>query len=290
MGADGHLAQVELPRPAPLPAPRVAIIMSVHLTVPLEFVREALESVLTQTYPSVHAFVMCDGPVRPDVREYLDGLDRERVRLLASDENRGLPAALNELIDVVTESKRYEFLARMDADDVCEPNRIERQVDFMEANPEVGVVGTWCREMDEAGRPLFLKKLPTDHDEMIRFMAVRCPLVHPSVLARTSVFSRGIRYDPTLRQAQDYDLWSRLAHSGVRLANVPEPLLRFRVDARFYSRRGGWGRAAREARLKYQHLVRFRLRSPRNLLGLGAMIVLRMAPPWAKKLAYRWFR
>jgi hypothetical protein len=121
-------------------------------------------------------------------------------------------------------------------------------------------------------------------------MAIRNPIVHSSVLARTGIFARGMRYDPKLRQNQDYDLWSRLAHAGVRIANLPEPLLRFRVDARFYSRRSGWSRALSEARLKYQHLARFGMRSPRNLLSLVALVALRTAPAWAKALADRKLR
>lgn len=281
----------EAPRASsPVNRPDVAVIMSVHASVPLEFLKLALESVLRQTYPNVHPFVVCDGPVGRDVAEYLGGFPPGTLRLIHFERNRGLPSALNAMLDVVIQENRFEFVARMDADDVSEPERFERQVEFMLTHPDVGLVGTWCTEIDEAGQELFVKKLPTSHAEMIRFMAVRSPLVHPSVLARTSIFAGGIRYDPTLRQAQDYDLWSRLAAAGVRMANVPDPLLRFRVDRNFYTRRTGRERAFREARMKYEHLVRFRLRSPRNLALLGGLLLLRLAPTWVKKLAYRTLR
>lgn len=270
--------------------PGVAVIMSVHATVPLEFLKLAIESVLAQTYPNVHPLIVCDGPVGSDVAAYLNGFPPGTLQIFHFERNRGLPSALNLMLDVVVRENRCEFVARMDADDISLPERIERQVEFMVAHPDVGLVGTWCTEIDETGRELFLKRLPTAHAELIPFMAVRSPFIHPSVLARTSIFAGGIRYDPALRQAQDYDLWSRLAAAGVQLANVPEPLLRYRIDRDFYLRRNGPERAFREFRMKYQHLVRFRLRSPRNLAMLSGLLLLRLAPTWVKRLAYRKLR
>jgi glycosyltransferase involved in cell wall biosynthesis len=268
----------------------VAVLMSVHASVPLAFVEEAAGSILQQTYRRTTLMLVCDGPVGRDVDAFLKTLPIDRVRISRFERNRGLPAALNHMLDIVVREDAWEFVARMDADDVSAPDRIAKQVAFLRSRPDVGIVGTWCVEIDERGRELFEKRLPTEHDEMLAFMATRIPLIHPSVMVRASVFSGGTRYDESLRQMQDYDLWSRLAFDGVRMANIPEALLRFRVDANFYARRAGWSRAVKEARLRHRHMVRFGLMSLRNRAMLLALLALRVAPRWAKRLAYQHLR
>ena len=125
---------------------------------------------------------------------------------------------------------RAELVAILHADDISEPERLEKQVKFMESHPEVAVLGTWLRVIDEDGRTLGFRRYPCDHDDIVRAMPVYNPIGQPSVMFRRDVALKhgGYQYDRVL-VASDYDLWCRMAKSGVKFSNLPEPLVRYRI-------------------------------------------------------------
>jgi len=115
------------------------------------------------------------------------------------------------------------YIARMDADDIALPQRIEREVEFLDAHPEIGVVGTWCLKIDAGTGHERLQSLPEEDAAIRRFLRVDNPFVHSSVMIRKSVLDGVGLYDEGLIW-QDYDLWVRIArHHG--MANIGEPLI-----------------------------------------------------------------
>jgi len=266
--------------------PNIAIAMSVHAGADLRHFRLSVESLFAQDYPAWILFLGCDGPLTADLDQYIQSLPEDRVKIVRSSSNMGLAVSLNRLLDLIVTEKAFDYVARMDADDVSAPQRFSRQIRFLEERPDVGVLGTWCKEIDDAGRIIFEKRLPTEHDALMDFMANRSPLVHPSVMARIGVFHGGERYRPELKLMQDLELWSRLVAKGIRLANLPEYLLFFRRGQDFFSKRGGWRRACQDVHLRWRYMKESHRVSVRNLLYLSGFFLVRIAPTRLKRLAY----
>jgi glycosyltransferase involved in cell wall biosynthesis len=187
---------------------------------------EALASLRGQSFADWELLVVDDGSA-DDTPAIVDELSREdrRVRLIADGEQRGLPTRLNELLELAS----GELFARMDADDVAYPARLERQVGLLAANPEVDLVGCSMLVFGEGGVPRGKRPAPPSHDEIIaRPRASFFPLFHPTWIGRTEWFRR-YRYRPPARRCEDQDLLLR-AHRRSRLANLPEILLGYRED------------------------------------------------------------
>ena len=109
---------------------RIAVIMSLYKNDVVDYVKLAVESILNQTYKELDFFIQYDGPIRPEVDEYLTGLKDERVKIQRRAENKGLAQSLNDLLAIVM-PLGYEYIARMDADDISELNRFEKQMAYL---------------------------------------------------------------------------------------------------------------------------------------------------------------
>jgi len=143
---------------------------------------------------------------------------------ISCGENSGPAAARNALIA----RARGEYLAIMDADDICRPERFARQVAHLDAHPEIAVLGTHILYIDEDGRPVHNITHATGHDEIdARNMEGRTDIAHPSVMMRHAAVREIGGYDESFKNAQDTDLWLRMAER-FRLANFPEVLLDYR--------------------------------------------------------------
>lgn len=270
--------------------PDVAVLMAVHSGASVDQFDEALRSLRAQTYRDLRVFLYCDGPLLPGHEEVLArqlhtdcGLDR----VVRSELPVGLPTGLNCLIDLALEDTSIQFMARMDADDISLPQRIERQLEFLRGHPEVSIVGTWCIEFTHPDVPTFYKRLPERPEDVRRIMLFRSALAHPTVMFRREVLERGHRYDPKLFLMQDYELWSRLIIAGESIANVPEYLLWFRVGEDFFSRRRGVRRAWIEVMLRLDFARRSGQVRPTQLAGLVALFLVRVVPEPIKRLAYK---
>jgi len=200
----------------------VSVVMSVYNGAP--WVGAAVESLLVQTLTDLEVIVIDDGSTdaTPDV---LASLRDPRLRVERRT-RQGLTLALNRALALA----RAPLLARLDADDLALPERLARQREFLQAHPEVGLLGTGAREVDPAGREVAIVRPPVD-DATIRRTLIRAnPFVHSSVVMRRALLERVGGYDPSFPVAQDYDLWMRLARV-TRLANLGEPLVIRRLAA-----------------------------------------------------------
>jgi len=197
----------------------VTVLMSVYRNTTAEELKNALNSIDAQTRPPERVLVVRDGEVQGDVDKLLSCVDTVTL-----PENRGLGIALREgLADVNT-----EFVARLDSDDAAFPERLERQLAFMAAHPEIAVLGTAMQEFD--GDTLGgVRQLPETHDAIVRYAKINSPMNHPSVLMRVADVREVGGYRP-MHNMEDYDLWARLIAGGKKLHNLPEPLTYFRVD------------------------------------------------------------
>jgi glycosyltransferase involved in cell wall biosynthesis len=184
---------------------------------------EAVDSILAQDYDGFELVIINDGST--DQTQTL--LDRyaasPRVRVL-QQENRGLINTLNHGLAIC----EGEYIARMDADDIAMPDRLRRQVEFMDANPDVVCCGT---AVEYFGDRQGIKKLPVTHEACVDTLLLGSCFAHPAVMLRKAVLvTFGISYDKTALHAEDYALWCELARVG-RLANLEYVGLRYRVHA-----------------------------------------------------------
>lgn len=213
------------PRATRLPAPTeitLTVLMSVHNAG--EYLRDAVQSILNQTFTDFEFLIINDGSTDNSLQILNEYAQRDpRIRIV-SRANRGLTRTLNEGISLA----RGEFLARMDGDDVAMPDRLAKQVEFLQNNPECELVGCRVLSVDPQGFPIKEICLEQTHDEIDGALMNRgWPLVHPAVMMRTATLRDMGGYREKYRTNQDHDLFLRLGERG-QLANLPEVLLHYR--------------------------------------------------------------
>ena len=181
----------------------------------------------------------------------------------------------------------------MDADDISMPDRIEKQIAYLETHPEIDVVGGAIEEIDENGNSRNKTIVYPETPEACRvFFAKRNPHAHPAVLFRKSFFNKlkGKKYRPEYRQNQDTMLWYDGMMAGTQHANIPDVVLKFRMtDSLFKKRRNGWAFAKKQFtdRLMINRGLHYGLMA--DFYGF-AMFCLLVSPAWVKKIAYRVLR
>lgn len=199
------------------------------------YLASALESVLGQTFAQFQLLVIDDGSTDNSLK-ILRRYARHDVRLkIVSRENRGLVATLNEGL----ETARGEFVARMDADDIALPRRLEMQVAHMEAHDDVVCLGGYYELIDYLGRYLTTMMPPHDHAALeAQLLAGHTPICHPSAMMRRAVAIGAGGYDPKMMLAEDLDLWLRLGEVG-NLAVLPAPVVQYRLHGKSVSEKAG---------------------------------------------------
>ncbi|TVQ31347.1 MAG: glycosyltransferase [Phycisphaeraceae bacterium] len=205
--------------------PRISILLPVYNAG--AFLEEAVESVLAQSRADFELLALDDGSNdgSTDVLRRFEAMD-PRVRVV-SRPNAGLVRTLNELIELAS----APLLARMDADDVCLPDRLRAQVEFLDANPDVVCIGGAVVFIDESGRVLH-RPAPVRGDMAVQREALcgRTPICHPASMFRAEAIRKVGGYRASTWPAEDLDLWLRLGELGA-LDNVPECVLQYRLHA-----------------------------------------------------------
>ena len=243
--------------------PAVTVLMAVY-DPPLAMLEQALDSILNQTFTDFEFLIVDDGSGDPEVRGFLAQRAQRDARIrIATEPHRGLTASLNRGLALA----RGAWIARQDADDWSDPERLERQMDYFQAHPETTVLGTdaWTHQQD--GRPLWQLHLPTERDDILRRLPHGNPFVHGSVMfPRAAAVSLG-GYREEFRCSQDYDFLWRLAERG-GAANLAEPLYHYRYTSGSVSA----GRAAEQARAHraIQRLAAARANGATGRCGTGA--------------------
>jgi glycosyltransferase involved in cell wall biosynthesis len=205
-------------------APRVTVLMPVFNAMP--FLREAVASILTQGFRDFVLLAIDDGSTDGSV-EYLRTVEDARLRILADGVHRGMGAALNFALERVT----TEYVARMDGDDLCPPDRFASQVALLDDSPSVGAVGTQFTYMGNAGRTGFARRLPLTHEEIVRDLSSgTLAVIHASLMIRTDLLRSigGYRFDGI---GEDWDMFLRLGEVA-RFANLPRLGYYYRLHGR----------------------------------------------------------
>lgn len=271
---------------------RIAVILPVYKNDRVPYIKLSVDSILTQTYKDIHLYIGVDGPVGTELQACLKQYERdERISVEWFAENRGLAIVLNDLLDICFKNG-YEYIARMDADDISMPERLEKQMAYLQQHPEIDVVGGAIEEIDEDGESRGKNIVyPETPEGCYRFFSRRNPHAHPAVMFRKSFFDKaGCKYRPEYRQNQDTMLWLDGMKAGTKHANLQEVVLQFRfTDSLFKKRRNGWAFASKQLHDR---------KTINKTLGYGfgaavfgyMMFCLLVSPVWVKKIAYKIFR
>lgn len=213
-----------------------SVLMSVYAKEKAPWLKESLESVFNQTLPPSEAVLVADGPLTPELESVISSF-KEKLKLVRLPENKGLGTALNEGLKACSHS----LVARMDSDDIAAPNRFELQIAAFEQDKELSVLGGAVEEIDSlTKKKICFRRLPLGDGELKDFLKKRCPFNHMTVMfKKEDVLSAGGYLH--LHYMEDYYLWTRMAEKGFKFANLPQILVRARVDSAFYGRRGGFG-------------------------------------------------
>lgn len=186
------------------------------------YLQECVRSILNQTYGDFK-FLIIDNASTDKSREIIRSFNDPRIELVALSENIGQTAALNKGLDMIDTL----LVARMDADDISMPHRFERQVEFMDSHPRIGVCGTFAFVFGE--KKLSRVTWPCTGEAIKVRMLFECVISHPSVVIRKSFFDKyKLRYNEEIDHSQDWELWQR-AGRHFELANIPEYLLKYRL-------------------------------------------------------------
>lgn len=207
--------------------PKVTVLMAVRDGEP--FVHDAVESVLSQTFADFELLVVDDASTDGTVAT-VEAFGDPRVRLLRNERNLGQVPSLNRGLREAVGS----YIARLDADDVCLPARLARQVEVLDSQPDVALVGTWMRAIDTRGRTLgHLRKTLDDYvDFVYHTLIMRVYVSHPSAMYRRDPVLALGGYDDATGPAEDKDLWRKLALQRYEARIVPEELVLYRLHGR----------------------------------------------------------
>lgn len=227
-------------------SPALSVVMPVYNAA--GHLRQAIDSVLGQTFSDFELLLLDDGSSDDGAAILASYQIDPRVRLLPSSSNQGLIATLHRGFAAA----RAPLLARMDADDVCAPERFARQVEFLRTHPEVDIVGCAIRFFGNTVEPRVFT-FPCEHEQIRVAMLFYCPLAHPALMLRRGLVDEGLMvFDEAFRHAEDLHLWSRLLLRK-RAANLPQCLLDYRLHGGQVS--SGQASAQYEASLRVRKLL-----------------------------------
>lgn len=245
--------------------PQISVIMGVYNQWNRESLRQAVFSVLHQTFEDLEFIIYDDGSCL-EAAVYIKELKEldPRIVLIGKEENHGLAFSLNACID----HARGKYIARMDADDVADAGRLQVQYSFMELHPEYAWCGCNARLFDENGVWGY-RKMPEipGYKDYLRYS----PYIHPTVMYRRDIFEEIEGYRPgeqTLR-CEDYEMFMRLCQHGLKGYNIQQFLFSYREDEKSFRKRKMKYRV-NEARLRYRNFKEMKL-----LLPVGWLYVLR---------------
>lgn len=266
---------------------KLAIIMSVYKNDKLEYIEKSLNSLFEQTYTNFHLFLQVDGYIDDETEAFIISYSKRYSNFLLEfiKENKGLAWQLNRAISRLQDFGDFEYIARMDADDICVRNRFEKQIEYFKSNENISVVGSSVVEFDNNGSE-FEKIMPVQHTTLSSQIIKRCPFNHPSVMFNLSVLDiNDLVYDEKLTNTQDYYLWVDLLAKGYLFGNTKESLLYFRIDENFHSRRG-LKKAINDTKSRLYALNKLNVYSFSNLFHILCLFILRISPSFVKKFAY----
>ena len=209
--------------------------MSVYAKEHADYLKQSIESILSQTVLSDDIVIVCDGALTRELDDVLDSF-KDKIRLVRLPENRGLGKALNAGLAEC----RHDLVARMDSDDIALPGRMEKQLKLFASDPDISFASGTIEEF--SGTPdntTGKRSVPLDNEAIRHYSRKRNPMNHPAVMFRKSAVLAVGGYNEDYPLFEDYSLWVRMLMNGSKAVNTDDTLVYMRVDDNTFERRGG---------------------------------------------------
>ncbi len=225
--------------------PKVTVLLPVYNGE--QFLRETIESIVSQSFRDFELLIIDDGSIDRS-SEIIQAFQDDRIRVLKNEKRLKLSGALNRGLDAA----RGIYIARMDADDIALPNRLQEEVCFLDNHPDIGLCGSAIEVFGESVTT-HIERYPAGTEQIRCYALFDCPFCHPSVMMRKTLLDRHhLRYDGSYYPTEDYELWSR-AVMLFPTANLETVLLRYRVHGASMTG-ADWGDMDRQATRIIGHL------------------------------------
>lgn len=202
-------------------SPKVSVIMPVYNG--QDYLSQAIESILDQTFTDFEFIIIDDGSTDNSFK-IIKSYNDPRIVLIRNETNLKLIASLNKGLNLA----KGKYIARMDADDISLPERLARQVEFMDEHPNIGVCGTWTELFGDCEQSFW--RFTNQSDAVKCMLLFGCCIVHPSVMIRRRIVETGLCYSPLYPHAEDYAFWVHIAQH-YEVTNIPEILFKYRKTA-----------------------------------------------------------
>lgn len=226
--------------------PKISVLMTVYNTKE-EYLRTAIESILNQTFGDFEFIIINDSSTN-NAKEVILSYKDDRIVYVENEENSGAAFGSNKGLKLAT----GDYIARLDSDDISHPTRLEKQVKFMENNPDVGILGTWFETFPKK----HIIKHPTENEEIEKYMLfIDSAIGHSSAMIRKNLIDEfDINYEKEDEPSEDYGVWLSLINK-TKFANLPEVLMDYRLHHSSLSS------VNRDTQMKNSNKLRFRAQS-----------------------------
>ena len=257
---------------------KFSILMSVYEKEDPAFFNLAMQSIWDeQTLKPDEIVLVKDGPLTDELTGIIQQWQQKRPELfkvVSLPENGGLGVALQEGL----KSCSYDIIARMDTDDISCPERFEKQLRFLQDNPNIAVVSSWmaCFE-DNPDNIVFIRQMPQQYEDIRKIAKFRNPVLHPPAMFRRCEVEAVGGYT-NLRRNQDYHLWARMLLNGSKIACIPEPLYKFRYNSRLVRRRASLQHAISMIDLQNEFMKMGFISLPQYLFNVGIRMAAFIVP------------
>jgi glycosyltransferase involved in cell wall biosynthesis len=237
--------------PTPIWArPTLSSLMATYARERPDRLARALESIFKQTVAPDEVVLVVDGPIPPEQEQVIARYAQDKriahMVVVRLSENQGLGAALNAGL----ERCQGEWIMRMDSDDESLEDRVAVQLDYLQRNPGIDVLGSWSQEFFEESPVTRLRSSPVNHDAIVQALRFRNIMVHPSLMIRAEALRAVGGYRANFPLLEDWDLYARMILAQGRFSVVPKVLVRMLVGMDMAKRRGGFRYLYQEARFR----------------------------------------
>lgn len=216
-----------------------SVLISVYKNDEKEYLKEALDSVINQTVKPNEIVLVEDGPISEELNNFIDNYANDskyEFKIIKLNKNQGLGNALR----IGLENCKYQIVARMDSDDICLPNRFEKQILEFEKNKNLSILGGMIEEFIETPENIIGKReVPLEDNDIKEYLKSRCPFNHMTVMFKKDDVIKVGNYIEW-HYNEDYYLWLRMYLAGCYFKNLEDTLVYVRVGEEMYKRRGGY--------------------------------------------------
>jgi len=210
----------------------ISVIMSVYNAE--KYLKKAIESILDQSFDDFE-FIIIDDKSQDSSADIISRYSKkdQRIKYFKNRENKGLTFSLNKGLKLA----HGDYIARMDADDISHPKRLEKQYTYLQKNNDIALLGTAAYNIDEKGEVISNRNVPLSFEEIKENIKMVNPIIHPSVMFRKKDIIDIGCYNEKYTKVQDYELWFRAIANGLKAENLEEQLLYYRVNNQYFERK-----------------------------------------------------